>query len=124
MNIRFLLLASALALGACTPKMVDKLPYYKLKVVQGMPFDAQRVLALQTGMTRTQVQMEIGTPLLNPFFRQNRWDYLYKIVRGGQVQENRYLTVHFHGDTVSRIEGTALDYAREQVAQTSQELAR
>lgn len=117
MKIPFLALIAVATLSACTPKLVEKLPYYKLSVVQGTPFDAERVLALQAGMTRTQVQMEIGAPLLNPSFRQNRWDYVYEIVRGGQVKENHNLTVHFDGDVVTRIEGSALDLARQQIQQ-------
>ncbi|MDO4433912.1 MAG: outer membrane protein assembly factor BamE [Alysiella sp.] len=118
MNIRLFTVVAALALSACTPKLVEKLPYYKLAVVQGIPFDAERVLALREGMSREQVQMEIGTPLLNPLFRQNRWDYTYEIVHGGKVKESRHLVVHFNSNnTVSRIEGNALDYARQTVQQ-------
>lgn len=117
MKSALLALSAVLALSACTPKLVDKLPYYKLPVVQGTPFDAERVLALQEGMTRTQVQLEIGAPLLNPSFRQDRWDYVYEIVRGGEVKESRSLSIHFNGDAVTKIEGNALDYAREQVQQ-------
>lgn len=121
MNIRGLALAAAVAaLSACTPKLVEKLPYYKLTVVQGVPFEAQRVLALQAGMTRAQVQMELGSPLLHPSFRQDRWDYVYEIVRGGKTKERLNLSVHFQGDTVSRIEGSALDYAREEAAKQHQ----
>lgn len=109
----FVLVLSA-ALAACTPKTVEKLPYYKLPVVQGVQFDAARVLAVQPGMSREQVQMEIGRPLLNPAFRADRWNYVYEIVRGGKVKERRSLNVYFDGDTVSRVEGDALDYARSQ----------
>lgn len=107
---------AALLLGACTPKTVEKLPYYKLPVVQGVPFEANRVLAVRAGMSREQVLMEIGRPLLNPAFRQDRWNYVYKITRGGKEKESRSLDVYFEGDTVSRVEGDALDYAREQLS--------
>lgn len=118
MRIQLFVLAASVGLSACTPKLVEKLPYYKLSIVQGTPFEAERVLALHTGMSRAQVQMEIGTPLLNPSFRQNRWDYIYEIVRGGKVKESYNLSIHFNGDVVSSIEGSALDYAREQMHNT------
>lgn len=111
-----IVLAAAGLLCACTPKTVEKLPYYKLPVVQGVQFEAGRVFSVRPGMTREQVQMEIGRPLLNPAFRSDRWNYVYEIVRGGKVKESRSLNVYFDGDVVSRVEGDALDYARSQAA--------
>jgi len=79
------------------------------------------VLALRAGMTRQQVAMEIGTPLLNNAFRTDRWDYVYEVVRGNKVKEHRNLSVYFDANgAVSRIEGNALDYAREQIAASQQ----
>lgn len=118
MNNRFLtLLLAAAALSACTPKLVDQLPYYKLPVVQGAPFDTEAVLALQPGLTREQVQLMIGAPLLRPSFRNDRWDYSYEIVRGGKIKQQRTLTVRFQGNIVSAVEGDALEYAKQQSAQ-------
>lgn len=116
-NLKPLFLAATVLVGltACTPHLVEKLPYYKLDVVQGMPLDAQAILSVRPGMTRQQVTMEIGTPLLRTMFRSDRWDYLYSVTRASSVQEQRALTIFFDGDIVSRIEGDALDYAREQV---------
>ena len=103
------------------PNWLKKLPYYKLSVVQGIPLDANAVLALRAGMTRQQVAMEIGTPLLNNAFRTDRWDYVYEVVRGNKVKEHRNLSVYFDANgAVSRIEGNALDYAREQIAASQQ----
>ena len=121
--MKALLSAAALAVcvSACTPALVEKLPYYKLSVVQGIPLDANAVLALRAGMTRQQVAMEIGTPLLNNAFRTDRWDYVYEVVRGNKVKEHRNLSVYFDANgAVSRIEGNALDYAREQIAASQQ----
>ena len=121
MKTHLLAIAAIAALSACTPKLVEKLPYYKLSVVQGIPLDANAVLALRAGMTRQQVAMEIGTPLLNNAFRTDRWDYVYEVVRGNKVKEHRNLSVYFDANgTVSRIEGNALDYAREQIAASQQ----
>ncbi len=112
-----LLLAASILVGlnACTPVLVDKLPYYKLDVVQGVPFDPQPVLSIQPGMTRQQVALELGTPLLKSVFRENRWDYVYEIVRGGKIKQKTSLTVHFNGDVVSSVEGDALEAARQQM---------
>ncbi|QMT33928.1 outer membrane protein assembly factor BamE [Conchiformibius steedae DSM 2580] len=109
MNKTFALLCAALLASACTPKLVEQLPYYKLPVIQGIPLDVEAVAALKPGMTREQVQLTVGAPLLNSVFRNDRWDYTYEVVRGGKVKETKTLTVYFQGNMVSRIEGSALD---------------
>ena len=101
MKTHLLAIAAIAALSACTPKLVEKLPYYKLSVVQGIPLDANAVL--------------------NNAFRTDRWDYVYEVVRGNKVKEHRNLSVYFDANgAVSRIEGNALDYAREQIAASQQ----
>lgn len=115
MRILVLTVCVLMGLSACTPKLVDKLPYYKLDIVQGIPLDAPAVLSIKEGMSRQQVVMEIGTPLLRPSFRADRWDYVYEIVHGGKVKANRTLSIFFEQDVVKKIEGDALDYAREHI---------
>lgn len=105
--------AMVLLMGACVPRMVEKMPYYKLPVIQGMPFDAEAVLSLKTGMSREQVQLLLGAPMLQPSFRNDRWDYIYQIARGGKTTEQHSLNIYFQDNTVSRIEGDALDYVKK-----------
>lgn len=120
-----LAVAALLGLNACTPTVVEKLPYYKLPVVQGIPLEAEAVLAVKTGMSRQQVAMEIGMPLLRPSFRQDRWNYFYQVTRGGKVKESRALAVFFDANgLVSRVEGDALDYARQEIANKQQDTAQ
>lgn len=120
-----LAVAALLGLNACTPTVVEKLPYYKLPVVQGIPLEAEAVLAVKTGMSRQQVAMEIGMPLLRPSFRQDRWNYFYQVTRGGKVKESRALAVFFDANgLVSRVEGDALDYARQEIANKQQGTAQ
>ena len=52
------------ALAACSSERVSHFPSYKLKVIQGNRLDARAVAALQPGMSRDQVQLLLGTPLL------------------------------------------------------------
>lgn len=120
-----LAVAALLGLNACTPTVVEKLPYYKLPVVQGIPLEAEAVLAVKTGMSRQQVAMEIGMPLLRPSFRQDRWDYFYQVTRGGKVKESRTLAVFFDANgLVSRVEDDALNYARQEIANKQQGTAQ
>lgn len=112
---KMLMLAVAVwGLGACTPRVVEKLPYYKMPVVQGVPLDNEAVLSLQTGMTREQVKLKIGEPVLRSAFRENQWHYNYQIMRGGKIKEERNLTIYFDGNVVAKITGSALEAARKQ----------
>lgn len=115
MKKQMILLCAAMVISGCTPKLVEQLPYYKLDVIQGSPMDAETIVALKPGMTREQVQLYLGTPLLRSSFRNDRWDYTYEISKGGKVKESRTLVVYFQGNMVSRIEGNAVDYARESI---------
>lgn len=108
------IILATIGLTACTPRVVQQLPYYKMAVVQGMPLDSDAVMSLTTGMTQEQVELTLGKPLLNPSFRDNQWHYDYEVTRGGDVKEKRDLTVYFNENRLSHISGSALDYAREQ----------
>ena len=63
------------------------------------------VAKLKVGMTKPQVRTALGTPLLTPIFRDNRWDYIYEYQRQGRVIEHRQFTVYFADDKVARWEG-------------------
>ena len=107
-----LMAAAALGLAACSAERVSHFPSYKLKVVQGNELDAQALGHLQAGLSREQVQMLLGTPLLRDPFHQNRWDYVFVISRNGVVQENKSLTVYFdENGLLTRAEGDAMAHA-------------
>ena len=117
-----LLAVTALALTACSAQRVSHFPSYKLKVIQGNQLDARAVLSLQAGMSRDQVQLLLGTPLLRSAFHTNRWDYTYETSRNGVVNEkdSRNLTLWFDGDRLVKAEGNAIEYAQQQLAQTAE----
>lgn len=114
MNKFFILSILCCVLGACSNQRVPIIPSYKLKIDQGNELDKEAISALQKGMTRQQVQMLLGTPLLTDPFHANRWDYVYIITRNGKIQQNSALTVYFEGELVSKIEGDALQVASEE----------
>ncbi|MFH6973631.1 outer membrane protein assembly factor BamE [Neisseria sp. 23W00296] len=119
-----LLAATALfSLSACSSERVSHFPSYKLKVIQGNQLDARAVSSLRPGMSRDQVQLLLGTPLLRSAFHQNRWDYTYEISRNGIINqaETRNLTVWFENDRLVKAEGNAVDYAREQLQAATQQ---
>ncbi len=110
-----LALAALLGLAACSAERVSNFPSYKLQVVQGNQLDARAVASLQPGMSRDQVQLLLGTPLLRDPFHADRWDYTYNIARNGVIEDQRTLTLFFAGDQLARAEGNAIEYAIQQL---------
>jgi outer membrane protein assembly factor BamE len=111
-----LLTAALLSVSACSVERVSNFPSYKLKVVQGNELDAQAITQLQAGLSKEQVQMLLGTPLLQDPFHRERWDYVFVTTRNGLVQENTALTLYFNAEgQLIKAEGDALQKAREQL---------
>lgn len=115
-KLPILLIAAVIGLSACSAERISNFPSYKLKVIQGNQLDVRAVSSLQQGMSRDQVQLLLGTPLLRDPFHSDRWDYTYEISRNGVVNqaETRNLTVWFENDRLVKAEGNALEYARQQ----------
>ena len=115
-RLPILLVAAVIGLSACSAERISNFPSYKLKVIQGNQLDVRAVSSLQQGMSRDQVQLLLGTPLLRDPFHSDRWDYTYEISRNGVVNqaETRNLTVWFENDRLVKAEGNALEYARQQ----------
>lgn len=108
-KIYCLLAVAVLGLSACSTAKLTQIPSYKLKIIQGNELDQNVVNSLQPGMSREQVQMLLGTPLLRDPFHANRWDYLFVITRANEIQEEKKLTLYF--DTNGKLihaEGDAL----------------
>lgn len=110
-----LVVAVLLGAAACSSERVSHFPSYKLKVVQGNELDARAVVSLQAGMSREQVQLLLGTPLLRDPFHAGRWDYTFNIARNGVVADQRTLTLYFDNDQLVRAEGNAIEYAVQQL---------
>jgi outer membrane protein assembly factor BamE (lipoprotein component of BamABCDE complex) len=84
---------------------VDSLAVYKIDVNQGNYLSQDMVDRLKPGMTRQQVRLVLGTPLVTSAFRDNRWDYVYEFSRQGRLREHRNFTVWFADDKLARWEG-------------------
>lgn len=98
-----LALAAALLLGGCGA-------LYKLDVQQGSLFSKEAVDSLQTGMTKRQVTLIMGSPSVISPFNQDRWDYVSSMRRGRGKMESKNLVLHFENDALAKVEG---DYFAE-----------
>ena len=87
--------------AGCEPTLPS---FYTVPVRQGNYIARAMVAQLRPGMTRQQVQRILGTPLIADPFHRNRWDYYYQYGKGGQIAEQRRVTVFFTGDTLERID--------------------
>lgn len=108
-----LAIAAILGLAACSAERVSLFPSYKLQVVQGNDLDPRAVVSLQPGMTKDQVQLLLGTPLLRDAFHANRWDYTFNTSRNGVIKDQVDLVLHFENNLLARAEGSAIPKAIE-----------
>lgn len=95
------LLAGVLSLGGC-------LRPYKLDIQQGNVVTQPMLKQVRPGMSKHEVGLTLGTPILDDPFHVDRWDYYYVYKRRGtEVLDKQNITLVFNGDTLQRIEGTA-----------------
>lgn len=100
---RFLPLSIALWLAACSGYL--GLTPYRMDVQQGNVVTQEMVSRLKPGMTREQVRFILGTPLVADPFHADRWDYVYRLEKRGELVEERKLTVIFEEERLKRVEG-------------------
>lgn len=87
---------AALALTACV---------YRIDIQQGNLLDENDINQVDLGMTRSQVQFLLGTPMVSDSFHRNRWDYAYYYRRGRSPDaDRRWVVVYFENDRVQRID--------------------
>jgi outer membrane protein assembly factor BamE len=97
MRLRALLIAlAALLATACV---------YRIDIQQGNLLDEEDIVQIEQGMTRSQVQFLLGTPMVADSFHRDRWDYAYYFRRGRSPDlVQRWVVVYFENDRVARVE--------------------
>lgn len=96
MIFRLSIVLAVLALTACV---------YRIDIQQGNLLDDDDISQVDLGMTRSQVQFLLGTPMIADSFHRDRWDYAYYFRRGRSGESiRRWFVVYFENDRVSRIE--------------------
>ncbi|MFD0324285.1 outer membrane protein assembly factor BamE [Lysobacter gummosus] len=93
---------------------------YKQPIYQGNLLEKTAVDQLQTGMSKQQVQVLIGTPSIEDPFHQNRWDYTstQRVDRLGHTSRKN-LTLWFENDALTKWEGDYFPEQDEQIAKAS-----
>ena len=95
----------AAALSACGVPRIPGITPYKIDIQQGNSVTQEMVSQLKPGMTKDQVRLALGTPLLNDIFHGERWDYLYWREDPAGKREQRRLTVFFEDGKLARLDG-------------------
>jgi outer membrane protein assembly factor BamE len=80
----------------------------KVTIQQGNIFDQEMIDKLRPGMTQSQVQFVLGTPMIADTFNKKRWDYYYSQTArdGGETAER--VTIYF--DAEGNLERMIGDY--------------
>jgi outer membrane protein assembly factor BamE len=87
---------TTLCLAACV---------YRIDIQQGNLLDDSDIGQVEVGMTRSQVQFLLGTPMVSDSFHRDRWDYAYYLRHGrSRDVERRWVVVYFQDERVARIE--------------------
>ena len=120
--LRWLLLALVVALAGCS--YVQRLGVYKLEINQGNYVTKDMVERLRPDMTKSQVRLILGTPLVIDVFHADRWDYVYHHEVGGKAVENRRFAVFFTNDKLAKWEGDDAPAAPVYRASTAEEAAK
>jgi outer membrane protein assembly factor BamE len=102
---RILYILFVFFLGACSYFDDMNLRPYKTDIYQGNVVDQKMIAQLRPGMSKAQVRFIMGTPLVKDAFHSDRWDYVYRLQKGGGKIEQRRVTAVFENDTLTKLEG-------------------
>lgn len=81
---------------------------YRIAIPQGNYVNQQMLDQVREGMTREQVRLAIGTPLVADPFHPDRWDYVFRFQYPNGEAELRRVTVRFDNDLVSKVDADHL----------------
>lgn len=82
---------------------------HKQNIQQGNVVDEEDLTELQIGMSKRQVEVLLGAPVLRNPFHDDRWDYINTYAQRGGKMERRILTIEFENDRVADFHGSYLD---------------
>lgn len=98
-------LVLAAALPACSAPRIPGITPYKIEIQQGNFISQEMVSQLKAGMSKEQVRLTMGTPLLADAFHADRWDYVYWREMPNGKRESRRLAMFFADDKLVRVDG-------------------
>lgn len=105
-------LAALLVLaGGCASRSQDRsglLEPHRIDLPQGNYVTREMLAQVKPGLTREQVRVALGAPLLQSIFRADRWDYVFRYQRPNGQAELRRVMIRFADDRVLSVDADAL----------------
>jgi len=98
-------LGPAVLAGCSSVPRIPGITPYRIDIQQGNYISSEMVAQLRPGMSKEQVRLTLGTPLLTDIFHADRWDYVYWYEKAGAKPEQRKLTVFFEDGKLARLDG-------------------
>jgi outer membrane protein assembly factor BamE len=92
-------------LAACTMPRIPGITPYRIDIQQGNFISQDMVAQLKAGMSKDQVRIALGTPLLTDVFHADRWDYVYWREAPDGKRESRRLAIFFADGKLATIGG-------------------
>ena len=105
MSRSLLLLVLAAALPACSAPRIPGITPYRIEIQQGNFISQEMLSQLKAGMSKEQVRLAMGTPLLADAFHADRWDYVYWREAPDGKRESRKLAMFFTDGKLVRVDG-------------------
>ena len=81
---------------------------YKFAIPQGNYLNQQMLDQVREGMSREQVRLAIGSPLLTDIFHPQRWDYVFRFQYPNGDAELRKVTIEVRDNRVASIKADPL----------------
>ncbi len=98
-----------LSLAACTP--------HKIAIEQGNILKADMIKQLEVGMSKSQIEFILGSPIIKDSFNGDRWDYIYVMRPHKMPVRKKTLTLVFTGEHLASMNGSALKLLEEDEAE-------
>lgn len=106
MNIKkftfFAIFSAMMLLTGCAS--THKYHSYQPLFTQGNELTASKLNAVKIGMTKEQVEVVLGTPVMTNVLNSNQWNYIYTYQQGKKVLDSRYAIITFKNGKVSNIQ--------------------
>ncbi len=92
------LIIANLLISGCTRGLLS---VHRIDIQQGNVLESADVKKIKPGLTKEQVRGMLGSPVLNPVFNTNRWDYVFYLKRADHKPQEKLFSIYFQNDSVS-----------------------
>lgn len=100
---KYLLISLSLLIAGCGSWQFPGV--YKVEIEQGNIITQEMIDQLKPGMSRSQVEFIMGSPLIKDTFNADRWDYVYLIGKGDEARQQKTFSIFFKNDALVRFSG-------------------